>query len=193
MRREAAQKSADNSRKADEVSEKFRRAGQFRLPYGGVFRPFDSAFKRGFKQRWGPAKTLAEARPGVLVDEDGEEYPARQALPVEVAGPDVEVPEGLQKGKPVPEKYREAMLAWVKANQPVKMVDFQEELRRLGGKMKIRQQQLQALGLVQVASKGWYVEGDEPAPKRARPSRAKGARAAAAPSGSRGSADPAPG
>jgi hypothetical protein len=129
------------------------------------------AFRRGFKPKWGPAKRVAEARPGILVDEEGKEHPMREALPVEVAGPDVEVSEGLLRGKKIPERAVEGIKTWVKANQPATREQIQTQLRSLNVRMKITAPMLRAIGLTLVGGRGWHV--DAPAPIRIRPSRAR--------------------
>jgi hypothetical protein len=99
----------------------------------------------------------------------------REALPVEVAGPDVEVSEGLLRGKKIPERAVGGIKTWVKANQPATREQIQTELRRLNVRMKITAPMLRAIGLTLVGGRGWYVEGDQPAPVRVRRPRAKAA------------------
>jgi hypothetical protein len=174
MRKENAQKAMANHSKAQDLVKKFE-GGQFRMPIVGAKVGGGNAFRRGFKPKWGPAKRVAEARPGILVDEEGKEHPMREALPVEVAGPDVEVSEGLLRGKKIPERAVGGIKTWVKANQPATREQIQTQLRSLNVRMKITTPMLRAIGLTLVGGKGWYVEGDQPAPVRVRRPRAKAA------------------
>jgi acylphosphatase len=135
---------------------KFKDAGNFRMRTPG-FRD------RSFKERWGPANRVVDARPGVLVDEEGKEYPLREALPVEVAGPDVVVPEGLRAGKELPEKYHADLIAWVQANNPKNLPAINAHLREQGLKhMRVDAEQLKKLGIVLRKNRGYIVvEEDE--------------------------------
>jgi hypothetical protein len=91
-----------------------------------------------------------------------------------VVGPEVEVSEGLLRGKKVPERAVEGIKAWVRANQPATREQIQTQLRSLNVRMKITAPMLRAIGLTLVGGKGWYV--DAPAPKRARRAKAAPAR-----------------
>jgi hypothetical protein len=155
MRREAAQKSAENSEKAEELQDKFKAAGNFRMRTT----PFRT---RGFKERWGEAKKVAATKPGVLVDEEGREYPLRQATAVEVAGPDVVVPEGLRGGKQIPEKYRDDLVKWVRETNPQTLPAINDYLRGRGLRgVEARAEQLKKLGIQYRRNQGYFVEEEE--------------------------------
>jgi hypothetical protein len=148
-----------NYSKAQDLVAKFKDAGNFRMRTPG-FRD------RSFKERWGPANRVADARPGVLVDPEGKEYPLREALPVEVAGPDVDVPEGLRAGKELPEKYHAALVAWVRANNPQNLPAINAYLREQGLKhMEVNAEQLKKLGIELRRNRGYIVVEEEEDPE----------------------------
>jgi hypothetical protein len=109
---------------------------------------------------------VADARPGVLVDPEGKEYPLRQALPVEVAGPDVVVPEGLRAGKELPEKYHADLIAWVRANNPKTLPAINAYLRDQGLKhLEVNAEQLKKLGIELRRNRGYIVVEEEEDPE----------------------------
>jgi hypothetical protein len=139
MQKQNVQLAHDNAVKAKKIQAQFEKAGHFRLPHA-------AARQRGHRQRWGEAHEVIETRPGAVTDLFYE-YPARQALPVELAGPDVEVPKALSRGPGVPEKFRADMRRFVAENGPVTMKQFSEHLRSLGARARVTAQVLEDFGL----------------------------------------------
>jgi hypothetical protein len=82
-----------------------------------------------------------------------EEFPIRQALPVQIRGPDVEVPKGLQGTRKVPQRLQDEMRAWADRNKPFTMKAFSDELRRLGSRLYVTQQVLKDFGLTKERGK----------------------------------------
>jgi hypothetical protein len=139
MQKQNVQMAHDNAVKAKKIQTQFENAGHFRLPH-------DVARQRGHRQKWGEARAVVGTRPGVVEDVSGE-HPARETLPVELAGPDVKVPKALSRGPGVPEKFRAAMRKFVAENKPVTMKQFSEHLRSLGARARVTAQVLEDFGL----------------------------------------------
>jgi hypothetical protein len=139
MQRQNVQASHQNALKAKDIQKKFEEAGSFRLPK-------NNTWQRGHRQQWGSAREVIDTRPGVVQDLFFE-HPARQLLPVEVAGPDVKVPKALSKGPGVPAKFRDRMRTYVEENKPVTMKEFSEHLRSLGARTQVTAQVMKDFGL----------------------------------------------
>jgi hypothetical protein len=139
MQKQNVQLAHQNALSAKKIQAQFENAGHFRLPH-------PAARTRGHRQKWGEAREVIETRPGAVTDLFNE-YPARQALPVELAGPDVKVPKALSRGPGVPEKFRAAMRKFVTENKPVTMKQFSEHLRGLGARVRVTAQVLEDFGL----------------------------------------------
>jgi hypothetical protein len=149
MEKQQVQMSHQNALKAKQIRKTFEEAGAFRMPADNAHR------QRGHKAKWGPAKDVEKgARPGKVEDVfDFKEFPIRQALPVQIRGPDVQVPQGLQGTRKVPQRLEDEMRAWVERNKPVTMKAFSDELRRLGSRLYVTQQVLKDFGLTKERGK----------------------------------------
>jgi hypothetical protein len=149
MQKQNAQMSHQNSLKAKEIRKTFEDAGHFRMPAENAHR------QRGHKVRWGPALAVDPgARRGVVEDVFSfEEFPIRQALPVKLSGPDVEVPRTLQGKRRIPQKLEEEMRTFVDRNKPVSMKQVSEELKRLGSRVHVTKDVMESLGLTKRGNK----------------------------------------
>jgi hypothetical protein len=145
QQKQNVQMAHDNAVKAKKIQTQFEKAGHFRMPH-------PAARTRGHRQRWGEAHEVIETRPGVVTDLFNE-YPARQALPVEVAGPDVKVPKALSRGPGVPEKFRAGMRKFVAENAPVTITEFQDHLRSLGARVRVTAQIMEDFGLTRAGNR----------------------------------------